>query len=164
VFLEDPLAVPWPVVEYVAEQLGVSDPSCVKRYTERPKTAYEHAWEIRAAYGFRVFEDAQVAAEFRRFLAGRAWTQAEGLGRCSSRAPARRASDSERLGWLPRLARASRTLARVNRELMRALDAAALAAAGLDVAAAWAAIERIASRDEVDGAVAVVEELVPDDD
>ena len=78
--------------------------------------------------------------------------------------PARRASDSERLGWLPRLARASRTLARVNRELMRALDAAALADAGLDVAAAWAAIERIASRDEVDGAVAVVEELVPDDD
>ena len=40
--------------------------------------------------------------------------------------PARRASDSERLGWLPRLERASRTLARVNRELMRALDAAAL--------------------------------------
>ena len=78
--------------------------------------------------------------------------------------PARRASDSERLGWLPRLARASRTLARVHRELMRALDAAALADAGLDVAAAWAAIERIASRDEVDGAVAVVEELVPDDD
>ena len=78
VFLEDPLAVPWPVVEYLAEQLGVADPSCVKRYTERPKTAYEHAWEIRDAYGFRVFEDAQVAAEFRRFLARRAWTQAEG--------------------------------------------------------------------------------------
>jgi hypothetical protein len=26
----------------------------VKRYTERLKTAYEHAWEIRAAYGFEV--------------------------------------------------------------------------------------------------------------
>jgi len=50
----------------------------MKRYTERPKTAYEHAWEIRDVYGFKVFEDAQVAAEFRRFLAGRAWTQAEG--------------------------------------------------------------------------------------
>jgi hypothetical protein len=42
-FLEDPLAVPWPVVEYLAEQLGIDDPSCVKRYTERQMTAYEHA-------------------------------------------------------------------------------------------------------------------------
>jgi hypothetical protein len=50
----------------------------MKRYTERPKTAYEHAWEIRDVYGFKVVEDAQVAAEFRRFLAGRASTQAEG--------------------------------------------------------------------------------------
>ncbi len=34
-FLEDPLDVPWPVVEYLAEQLGISDPSCVKRYIDR---------------------------------------------------------------------------------------------------------------------------------
>ena len=58
VFLEDPLAVPWPVVEYLAEQLGMDDPSCVKRYAERPKTAYEHAWEIRDAYGYRMFDEA----------------------------------------------------------------------------------------------------------
>ena len=44
--LEDPLEVPWPVVEYLAGQLEI-DASCVKRYTERPKTVYEHAWEIR---------------------------------------------------------------------------------------------------------------------
>ena len=31
-------------------------------------TAYEHAWEIRKAYGFRVLEDEGVSAEFRRFL------------------------------------------------------------------------------------------------
>jgi hypothetical protein len=31
-FLEDPLAVPWPVVDYLAEQLGIADPSQVKRY------------------------------------------------------------------------------------------------------------------------------------
>lgn len=51
-FLEDPLAVPWPIVEHLAEQLEIEDPSCLKEYTERPKTAYEHAWEIRDAYGY----------------------------------------------------------------------------------------------------------------
>jgi hypothetical protein len=56
-FLTDPLAVPWSVVEYVAVQLDVPDPSVVKRYTEREKTAYEHAWEIRAGYGYRDFAD-----------------------------------------------------------------------------------------------------------
>lgn len=52
-FLEDPLAVPWPVVDYLAEQLGIGDPSQVKKYGERLKTAYEHAWMIRDAYGYR---------------------------------------------------------------------------------------------------------------
>jgi Domain of unknown function (DUF4158) len=64
VFLEDPLDVPWPVVQYLAEQLGTADPSCIKRYTERAKTAYEPAWEIRKAYGFRVLEDEQLVADF----------------------------------------------------------------------------------------------------
>jgi len=32
-FLEDPLDVPWPVVEYLAGQLGIADTSCVKRAT-----------------------------------------------------------------------------------------------------------------------------------
>ena len=43
-FLEDPLAVPWPIVEYLADQLGIGDVSSVKRYTERQMTVYEHAW------------------------------------------------------------------------------------------------------------------------
>ena len=79
-FLEDPLDVPWPVVEYLAEQLGIADASCVKRYTDRAMTAYEHSWRIRAACGFRVFDDTAVLAEFRQFLDGRAWTHAEGPG------------------------------------------------------------------------------------
>ncbi len=58
-FLEDPLVVPWPVVEYLAEHLRLEDASCVKRYTERQMTAYEHAWEVRDAYGYRQFEDAE---------------------------------------------------------------------------------------------------------
>ncbi|WP_067144018.1 Tn3 family transposase [Microtetraspora malaysiensis] len=83
-FLEDPLGVPWPVVDYLAEQLGIGDPSQVKRYGERPKTGYEHAWMIRDAYGYRVFEDRScwegrvLAKGFLTFLHGRAWTHAEG--------------------------------------------------------------------------------------
>src|SRR5436305_11629712 len=77
-FLEDPLDVPWPVVEYLAEQLGITDPSCVNRYTDRAMTAYEHSWQIRDAYGFRAFDAPAVTAVFRQFLEGRAWAHAEG--------------------------------------------------------------------------------------
>ncbi|MFJ7271998.1 Tn3 family transposase [Streptomyces sp. NPDC099050] len=77
-FLEDPLVVPWPVVEHLTAQLGIEDPSCVKRYTERPKTAYEHAWEIRDAYGYHPYDDPEWGRKFRTFLHGRAWTHAEG--------------------------------------------------------------------------------------
>jgi hypothetical protein len=31
-FLVNPLEVPAELVEYLAEQLGIADPSCVKRY------------------------------------------------------------------------------------------------------------------------------------
>lgn len=78
-FLEDPLAVPWPVVEHVATQLEIEDVSCVKEYTERLKTAYEHVWEIRDAYGYQPFEDHGQGRKFQAFLHGRARTaQAEG--------------------------------------------------------------------------------------
>lgn len=40
------------VVEHLAARLGIEDPSVVKRYRERPKTAYEHAWEIRDACAY----------------------------------------------------------------------------------------------------------------
>jgi TnpA family transposase len=76
--VDDPLDVPWPVIEHLAAQLGIEDPSVVKRYTERAKTAYEHAWEIRDAYGYHPFEDPEWGREFRAFLHGRAWTHAEG--------------------------------------------------------------------------------------
>ncbi|MCG5121578.1 Tn3 family transposase [Streptomyces sp. T7(2022)] len=75
---DDPLDAPWPVVEHLAAQLGIEDPSVVKRYTERPKTAYEHAWEIRDAYEYHEYDDAEWSRRFRTFLHGRAWTHAEG--------------------------------------------------------------------------------------
>lgn len=325
VFLEDPLVVPWPVVQYLAAQLDIDDPSCVKRYTERAMTAYEHATEIRNAYGYRRFEDAAATAEFGAFLHGRGWTHAEGPGALfdhgvgwlrrhrvllpgitvltrlvstvretaaeraytmlataameldpmlpgrlrsslavpegarfseleswrqaptrvsgpgmvraldraaelsglrvrevdcsavpanriaamaryglSSKAPilgalaeprrtatlvattrhldaaavddaldlfallmatklvnpARTASNTQRLASLPRLERASRMLARANRQLLATLENTK---GGVDVAAVWAALERIAPRTELSGAIDTVEELVPDE-
>ncbi|WCD91233.1 hypothetical protein KPP03845_200194 (plasmid) [Streptomyces xanthophaeus] len=56
--MEDLLAVPWPVVERLAVQLGIGDPSVVKRYPERRQALYVHAWEIRdAAYVLPPYED-----------------------------------------------------------------------------------------------------------
>ena len=50
---EDPAAVPAAVAEFVAEQLEIPDPACLRAYTERPKTAYEHQWEIRRECDYR---------------------------------------------------------------------------------------------------------------
>nr|WP_206282495.1 DUF4158 domain-containing protein [Streptomyces rhizosphaericus] len=76
---EGPLDVPWPVVEHLAGHLGIEDASRVKRYTDRRQTVYDHAWEIREAYGYHVFEDHDWGRKFRAFLHGRAWTaHAEG--------------------------------------------------------------------------------------
>lgn len=41
-FPADVLETPRAVIDYVAEQVGVSDPSCLKRYGEREKTRLEH--------------------------------------------------------------------------------------------------------------------------
>jgi hypothetical protein len=78
--------------------------------------------------------------------------------------PARAAANADRLASLPRLEWASRTLALVNREVLAALDAAAESGTGLDAAAVWAVIEKIAPREEIAGAVDTVTELVPDED
>lgn len=66
------------MVDYLAAQLGVADPSVVKRYVERQKTPYEHAWEIREVFGYRDFDDQDAADGLREFLDGRAWVHAEG--------------------------------------------------------------------------------------
>ncbi len=91
-FLPDPLEVPWPVVEYLAAQLGVADVSVVKRYAERLPTQHEHAREIRQEYGYRDLSDPDAAGGLRGFLEGRAWTHAEGPYRLFGQA----------VGWLRR--------------------------------------------------------------
>ncbi|MET7460108.1 DUF4158 domain-containing protein, partial [Nonomuraea sp. NPDC005501] len=44
-FLADPLEVPNEIRDVVAAQLGIEDPSCVKRCTERDRTRPEHTWD-----------------------------------------------------------------------------------------------------------------------
>ena len=75
-FLEDPLDVPGVVLDFVAGQLGVTDPSQVKRYTERAKTRFDHQWEIRRVHGLREF--AEVEEEFVEWVAARSWTSGDG--------------------------------------------------------------------------------------
>ncbi|MBB5775882.1 DUF4158 domain-containing protein [Nonomuraea jabiensis] len=76
VFLtEDPLVVPPGAVAFVAEQLDL-DPACLADYGQRPKTAYEHAWEIRKLPGYRDFGACE--AEVRQFVAARVWASVEG--------------------------------------------------------------------------------------
>lgn len=75
-FLADPLDVPTVVVDYLAEQLGIADPSCVKQYTERRTTRFEHAEEIKTDRGLRDFT--AVEAELEAWVDARAWTTGDG--------------------------------------------------------------------------------------
>ncbi len=75
-FLADPLDVPNTVLEYLAEQLAVADPSCVKHYTDRRSTRFEHAEEIRGVVGLREFAEAE--PELTAWVDARAWTTGDG--------------------------------------------------------------------------------------
>jgi len=75
-FLDDPLDVPAPVVEFVAGQLGVADPLVVNKYGERVKTLSDHQLEIRRAEGLRDFTKAQ--EELATWVAARSWTSGDG--------------------------------------------------------------------------------------
>ncbi|MCX5198595.1 DUF4158 domain-containing protein [Streptomyces sp. NBC_00249] len=75
-FLPDPRQVPAEVAEYLAEQLGIADPLCLKEYGERDGTARTHAGEIQEAGGWRDF--AEVSAELGEWLDARAWTTGDG--------------------------------------------------------------------------------------
>ncbi|MFE2996591.1 DUF4158 domain-containing protein [Nocardia sp. NPDC059246] len=70
-FLPDPLDVPAELVDYLAEQLDIADPACVKSYTDREKTKLEHAWEIQREYGLRPF--AEVEAELVAWIGDQRW-------------------------------------------------------------------------------------------
>jgi hypothetical protein len=76
-FLPDPLeGVPTAVIDYLAEQLGIADPSCVKRYAQREPTHREHAGEIQRALGLTDF--AEVEAKLAAWVDTRAWVTGDG--------------------------------------------------------------------------------------
>lgn len=61
-FLTDPLDVPWPVVDYLAVQLGVEDASVVKRYTDR-HTLGRYAFTPRPDAALRSLRDPNAGDE-----------------------------------------------------------------------------------------------------
>ena len=69
-FLSDPTDVPTGVVEFVAAQIGI-DAALFTGYSARPKTAYEHQWEIGATFGYRPWSDSEAHAELRAFIGRR---------------------------------------------------------------------------------------------
>lgn len=75
-FLADPLDVPPDLIDYLAEQLGIEDSSCVKQYTEREKTKLEHAWEIQSEYGLTPYTE--VESELAAWVADQAWMTGDG--------------------------------------------------------------------------------------
>ncbi|MFD8916087.1 DUF4158 domain-containing protein [Streptomyces sp. NPDC059575] len=81
---EDPLAVPWEIVEYLAGQLGIEDASCVKRYPERRSTVYEHAAEIQERFSYRDFNDRRWAGSSAVSCTGGRGRTPRGRWRCST--------------------------------------------------------------------------------
>lgn len=75
-FLADPLHVPTSVLDNLAQQLGIADHSCVKRYTERRPTPFAHAEQIREALGLRDFSSGR--DELVSWVDAQAWTTGDG--------------------------------------------------------------------------------------
>ncbi|GAA2533597.1 hypothetical protein GCM10010201_36230 [Pilimelia columellifera subsp. columellifera] len=75
-FLDDPLAVPDAVLEYLAGQLGIRRPGVVRDYLMREMTRFEHRWEIQATDGWQEFSE--VTDELTRWIDRRAWATGEG--------------------------------------------------------------------------------------
>lgn len=112
-FLADPLeGVPTEVIDYLAGQLRISDPSCVKRYAQREPTHREHAGKIQKA--LKLQDVTQVEAELSVYVGKRAWVTGDApkaihpphqtlvtVARCSpsTRGWSRRAGAVIRKGW-----------------------------------------------------------------
>ncbi|HXA62096.1 MAG TPA: DUF4158 domain-containing protein, partial [Streptosporangiaceae bacterium] len=76
-FLPDPLdGVPTAVIDFLAEQVGVADASCLKLYAQREQTHREHAGKIQKALKLKDF--AQVEAELSVWIDKRAWVTGDG--------------------------------------------------------------------------------------
>jgi hypothetical protein len=72
-FLEDPTAVPGPVLHALSSQLGIADVTCVLTYRESEQR-WRHTTEIRARYGYCAFADRGVQFRLGRWLCALCWT------------------------------------------------------------------------------------------
>jgi Domain of unknown function (DUF4158) len=103
-FLADPLdGVPAEVIDFLAGQLQIDDPSCLKRYSVRDPTHREHAGKIQEKLGLKDF------AELAVFAGRRAWVTGDGP----------KAIFADAVGWLrdrdvllPGVSRLARLVAR----------------------------------------------------
>ncbi|WCN05101.1 DUF4158 domain-containing protein [Streptomyces sp. M92] len=93
----------------LAAQLGIEDPSVVRRHAERHRTLYDHAWEIRDAYGNHPYEDAEWAGGSVRSCTGGRGRTPRARRRCTTTRWAGRAVTGSccpgvRAGVLPHVA------------------------------------------------------------
>ena len=72
-FLEDPAAVPFTVLHFVAAQIEVADLTCVAAYRQSEQR-WRHTTEIRARYGYSEFVDRGVQFRLGRWLCALCWT------------------------------------------------------------------------------------------
>lgn len=72
-FLADPTEVPVEVAATLARRIGVTEPGCLVRYREGT-ARWQHAAEIRRAYGYREFADPVAQWRLLRWLYALCWT------------------------------------------------------------------------------------------
>lgn len=72
-FLDDPTAVPGPVVQSVAKQIGVSDSSCLDAY-KKTEQRWRHTSEIRQRHSYLEFQARGVQFRLGRRLCAQCWT------------------------------------------------------------------------------------------
>lgn len=75
-FLDDPTAVPQPVIDRMAEQLDITNINCLAAY-RKSKWRRVHAVEIRRQYGYYEFVDSFVGFRLTRWLYTLCWTGTE---------------------------------------------------------------------------------------
>lgn len=75
-FLEDPTGVPQVVIQSLAKQLGIQEPSSLSSYQDG-QLHWVHTAEIRTHYGYREFVDPQVGLRLARWLYALCWTGTE---------------------------------------------------------------------------------------
>jgi hypothetical protein len=112
-FLADPLdGVLAEVIDFLAGQLQIADPSCLKRYSLRKPTHREHAGKIQERLGLKDF--AEVEAELAVFAGRRAWVTGDGP----------KAIFADAVGWLRDRAVLLPGVSRLARLVARERDAA----------------------------------------